>query len=86
MDNQYCLTKEEYELFQTLKNKHEENLKNSKNYYAQNKDKLLAKLHEMVSCPNCGSQVQRNHIYRHKQTNICKKRALANKKQESDDE
>jgi NAD dependent epimerase/dehydratase family enzyme len=43
----------------------------NKNYYANNKDKLLNTLKQKVICDCCGKSVAKYHFSRHKKTKLC---------------
>lgn len=43
-------------------------------YYADNKERILAMLREMVICPFCGSSSSHQNLKRHQKSNLCKRR------------
>lgn len=40
-------------------------------YYIQNRDKILNKKHDYISCNNCGDSVKKTYIAPHKRTRKC---------------
>jgi ribosomal protein S27AE len=42
-----------------------------KEYYQENKEKILEKKNEKIPCPRCGSITTKNHLKRHQRGQIC---------------
>lgn len=51
----------------------------NKNYYTNNKAKILNYYKEKVICPKCDKAVCKNNLLRHMSKDICPRRAAFNK-------
>jgi hydrogenase maturation factor HypF (carbamoyltransferase family) len=43
-----------------------------KRRYEATREQILEKMREKIECPNCGYQIHRGGIYRHKKTDLCR--------------
>jgi hypothetical protein len=56
----------------------------NKQYYANNKNKILETMNQKVTCSNCNKEVCKSHLNRHQKTKTCQLAKFKNDESEID--
>lgn len=57
----------------------------NKRYYEKNRDKILESLSQKEVCPKCGASVTEQHLSKHQETDLCKRRRSEYKKKQKEE-
>ena len=78
IEKTFSVSKQDLELLEKVKHSKLKEKEYNKNYYEQNKTKILDKLGEVVKCPLCSSDCTKVYLSKYQLTKLCKKRAMKN--------